>query len=281
MTTGRGQIVVKCSGAILILFCCFFAGADTVPRATLPVHSSATKVNHASSGSIDRKQHSRKWFWVLGLTNTYPHLESEKLVRRYWDPIVNALGPGYGHARTVGDLRDRHMIWTPNIGIGRVLSDYWVLYVQAGYTAGVIRTRRNPAGLLLFPVHSDFEIQRGALYSVACLNYYPWKIPRMMAYNSWKKRLKASRPSVGLHMALTRATYHAKAKLGMEPLGALLRIKVHDSWILPSANLNLSWDIPLDERNILYLNGGYTFFTDVKEDFEGGAVTINWKHYFK
>ena len=63
----------------------------------------------------------RKWFLHFGAANAYPKMESEKLVD-YYDGMMKALAPGYDDVKTIGDLRDQHLLWPPQIGFGVVLS---------------------------------------------------------------------------------------------------------------------------------------------------------------
>lgn len=270
-----------CSGfrRLLRLACCLHVAVLAAGAGAAPLPPSECEL--AKSAVEAPEEESPPWFFLAAIVNSYPRLESEQLIERFLNTPMHLLSPGYKDVRTVGDLRDRHLLWAPHVGIGRVLSDHWAFFVQAGYTAGTVRTKRdNRIILLALPVHTDFEIVRGAAYAGAGLDYFPFGMPRLAEYDSWMARFKAARPSLGTRLTWTYATYEAKAQVGLKRFQNLINYYTEDAWLLPSVNLNAGLDVPMSPRGALTMNAGYTFFDERDFDFAGPSYTIGWKHYF-
>lgn len=221
-----------------------------------------------------------RWFLLLAWVNVYPKLESEKLIDKYFDPTMRFFAPGYDDVLKISDLRDMGLLWPPHFGIGYVLSPKWAVFLQGGYTMGKVRTEANDRSILLLPLHTDFEIQRGAAYFGVGVDFFPLGVVEMKKRKGLRERLQDARPSLGARYTYTYATYDAKVKVGFNPLPNI-GIKLSDSWLLPSVNLNMGFDIPLNERNLLFCNAGYAFFWEQEHDFSGPAFTIGWKHFFR
>lgn len=221
------------------------------------------------------------WFYFAALVNAYPKIGSEKPIDRFFNPAMRALAPGYDDVRTIGGLRDDHLLWAPHAGVGKVLSDKWALFFNAGFIRGKVRTKADDASRLLLPLHTDFEIQRGALYGTIGLDYYPFGMPERRGYRGVRERLRAARPWLGPRVTLTYATYDAKVKVGFKPLPNLINLDLHDAWLLPSLSPTAGVDIPLDRLSLLSLSASYNVFWEQERDFEGAAYTISWKRFFR
>ena len=223
----------------------------------------------------------RRWFVFASLDNAYPGLEREELIQKYFNPAMRLLAPGFEDVYTITDLRDDHLIWPPHVGFGRTMSKRWTIVFQAGYTAGKVRSKATDPSILLLPLHTDFEIRRGAFFWGFGVDYHPFGAVELRAYDGIWERLAAARPSLGTRLTWTRASFKAKIKVGFVPIGNIIRLKFEDAWSIPSVNLNVGFDVPIDENNALHFNGGYNIFADQRGDFEGTAFTISWKHYLK
>lgn len=222
-----------------------------------------------------------KWFFKIAAVNVYPKMESEKPIETLFNPAMRLLAPGFDDVRTVGGLRDKGRLWPPHLGFGRVLSDHWVLSFQAGYTVGKVRTKANDASRFRLPLHTDFEIQRGALFAGASLDFYPFTTPDRKKFHGLVERLRAARPMVGLSLTWTYATYNAKIKVGFKPLPNIVNLELEDAWTIPSISPRVGLDVPLTPRTQIGFDAGYNFFADEKQDFEGPSYTIAWKYFFK
>lgn len=237
--------------------------------------------DQTASASRHASEDSLRWFLFLQLVNAYPKLETEKLVDKLFDPAMREIAPGFDDVETVHSLREDHKLWVPQIGVGRVVGKRLTLYLQGGYTAGKVRTKANDTSIFLLPLHTDFEIQRGALSTTLGADFYPWGVVELRDYDGLWDRLRATKPKVGASVTWTHATFEAKVKVGLSPLPNVVSLELSDGWYLPSVNANLGADVPLGRRTSLGFNAGYNFFSDQKQDFEGPAFTVTWNYFFK
>lgn len=223
---------------------------------------------------------ARRWYVFVAAVNAYPRLESEEPIRRVFDPLMRAIAPGHNPVRTVGDLRDGHLLWPPHLGFGYDLSEHWGIQFQLGYTAGKVRTIQDERSIFLFPLHTDFEIYRGAAFMGLGLDYFPFGMAERGDYHGLMARLRAARPSLGTRFTLTYATYNAKVRVGIGH-GPNLGLKLSDAWLVRSFNFDAGLDIPWTRHGLLHLNAGYNVFLERDYDFGGPAFTIAWKHYVR
>lgn len=221
-----------------------------------------------------------KWFFHLGMANAYPKIESEKLVRKFYDPLLEGLAPAHDEVLLISELRDMGLVWAPQLGVGRVLGDYFAFTAIFSYAGGKVRTEQTNRSIFLLPLHEDFSIKRSATVIDLALDWYPLKAPEQRAYAGWKERFRASRPRVGINSTYVWATYDAKVQLQFVPFPNLT-IKLTDKWFIPSFQARLGWDIPIDERNLLQFNMGYQWFTKETQDFNGPVFGISWKSFFR
>ncbi|MBN2307351.1 MAG: hypothetical protein JXR94_00170 [Candidatus Hydrogenedentes bacterium] len=221
-----------------------------------------------------------RWFLFVAAANPYPRIESEDLIDATFNPAMHFLAPGYDDVGTVGDLRDRGMLWTPYIGLGYILSERWSVFVQAGYASGKVRTKDDDWSILLVPIHTDFEIERGALYAGLGLDYFPWGMPELREYSGIRDRLRGARPTLGTRLTWTYATYDVKVQVGLRDVQNLINYELSDAWLLPSFNANVGVDVPLSKRSVFSANVGYNFFVDRAYDFAGPSLVVGWKYHF-
>ncbi len=220
------------------------------------------------------------WFLLVGFSNAHPRIESEQLIDRYFNSTMSFLAPSYDDVLTVGDLRDRGILWVPYIGIGRVMSKRWAIFAQAGYAAGKVRTKADDPSILVLPLHTDFEIQRGATYGGVGADFFPFGMPELKEYHGFRERLRGAKLNLGSRLTWTHATYEAKVKVGFKPFDNLVDYKESDNWLLPSVSPNIGVDVPLGRRSQISFNASYNRFFDERDDFEGPSYTIIWKRQF-
>ncbi|MFA7693106.1 MAG: hypothetical protein WCX86_09435 [Candidatus Hydrogenedentales bacterium] len=220
------------------------------------------------------------WFILPAVINVYPKLESERLIRKYFNPGMRLLAPGFDNVRTVSSLRDDHLLWVPDFAVGRVLSPNWALYLHFGYSGGTVRTKANDRSLLLLPLRTDFEIFRSSAYLGLCIDGFPWGIPEPRRYKGIRDHLRHTKPFFGFRLTQNYAGYKVKAKAQLSPLPKFLNFQQRENWWVTTLNLNIGADIPINERNVFVLNGGYNFSFHRAYDFNGVAITAGWKHYF-
>jgi len=225
-------------------------------------------------------QDPAKWFFLFALVNVYPKLESEKPIERYFNPTMRFFAPSFDDVYTISDLRDDHLLCPPHLGIGRILSPRWSLFFQCGYASGKVRTKATDPSILLFPLHTDFEIQRGAAYAGLGLDFLPLGQVKQKEYNTWRERFLGTKPVLGLRYTCTYALYDAKVKVGFVPFGNIISLKLDDAWWVSSVNANIGLDMPITRRTHLTCNAGYNLFFNRAYDFEGSAYTLGIKRYF-
>lgn len=251
------------------------AAQDTTQQLTV------TGVDAADLSAPRPQQSASPWFILPSIINVYPRLESEELIEQYFNPAMRLLAPGFSDVRTVRTLRDDHVLWTPDFGIGRVLSAHWALYAHFGYSGGKVRTKADDPSIFLAPLHTDFEIYRSAGYFGLCADWFPCGMPERREYNGLWERLRHTKPSLGLRLTENYAGFKAKAKAGFIDGTHFLDLKLDDTWWVTSFNANIGADIPMNERNALVVNAGYNFAFSRGFDFDAAAFTVGWKHYLK
>ena len=256
------------------------ASCSTIPEADAPLPAEAPAAVSTPAES-DAHAGPLRWHFLAAAVNTYPKLESEQLVDRFYNRPLRLLAPGFDDVRTFSDVSDDGLMWPPHIGVGRVLGDRWDVFFEAGYSAGKVRTKATDPSLLILPMHTDFEILRQAFYAGVGVDYYPWRTVALGEYHGFAERFRAARPFLGSRLTWTWASYDAKAKVGFEPFGTLVQVQLADEWLLPSLNLCVGADVPLTPRSLVTVNAGYNFFKDRAYDFEGPAFTIGWKYFFR
>ena len=229
---------------------------------------------------LQRAPISRDWYYFIAAVNVYPALESEEIINRTLEPVLRTLSPGHEGVYTVSDLRDDHGLWPPHLGLGKNLNDHWSVFLEAGYTAGKVRTKDDRRSIFILPLHTDFEIKRSALFAGVGLDYFPWGMAEQRDYDGLGDRLSGIRPFLGTRLTWTHATFQAKIKLGLNPFPNVVNIALGDAWTLPSATLVGGFDLPLSKDTTVTVNAGYNHFWDQEFDFEGYAFTVQWRRYF-
>ncbi len=228
-----------------------------------------------------KPEHPSPWFVLPSLINVYPKMKSEELIEKYYNPAMRLFAPGFKDANTVGGLRDKGMLWTPDFSIGRTLGERWAVYAHFGYMAGKVRTEEENRSIFLAIFRTDFEIYRSAIYLGLCTDFYPWGMPERKKYASVWEMVKNTKPRVGLHFTETWAGYRVKVKAGFTEHTNFLSLKLRDKWQVPGINTNVGVDIPLGKKDALSMNAGYNFALKRSFDFDAVAISLGWKHYFK
>jgi len=222
-----------------------------------------------------------RWYLHTGFINAYPKLESERLIRDLFNPAMRLLAPSFDNVTTVGTLRDRGLLFQPQIGLGYVLSDKWTWTFQTGWIEGKVRTQaKNRSIFLGLPLDTDFEIKRSAAFLGTGVDYYPFGMPLQQDYGGWGERFRASKPYLGASVTATYATYRARVKLAFPPISNI-GIVLTDQWLVYNLNVHGGWELPYNARNSLLVNVGVNRFDRQRHDFEGLAISVEWKHLFR
>ncbi len=272
----------------LLFFAASAPAQEPAPAPPSPDEAAKAVADIKTGGQItlaaDREVNDARWFWHLGLTSSFPRIESEELVGKLYNPLMKTLAPGYDDVTLVGDYRDMGVLLAPQIGLGRRVGDHLTFTFHGGWAGGKVRTKQDAETLIPFlNLHNDFEIYRGAGYVDFAVDVYPFKHPKLLDYETWRERLKAARPKVALSTTIVQADYKAKVKIGLDKLPWIPNIGVTltDEWLLQSYKTRVGLEIPINRRNVLSFDAAYNFFEDVQYDFNGPIFSVVWQHYWE
>ncbi|HDP35271.1 MAG TPA: hypothetical protein ENN29_09205 [Candidatus Hydrogenedentes bacterium] len=239
------------------------------------------QVSGAAAAPDMRREARKRWFVLVGMINVYPRLEREQMIKDILDPAVRTLAPGYRGTRTFTEMRDERLLWTPQIALGRVLSERFALSVHGGYSEGPVHTKKRNASIFFgAPLYSNVRIRRYATYVGLDLDYYPLGMVEQKDYANWRARLRGVKPTLGARHTWTWAGFDAKIRIGVWPFKEIVKVKLDDKWTLPNITLVAGVDVPLNKRSAVILNVGYSFFWKEKKDFAGPAFTLGWRYMF-
>ncbi len=213
--------------------------------------------------------------------NLYPKLEDEELISRFFDAPMGAVTFGYRNVKTFGDTRDDSMMWAPQIGLGKDISDRWTVMFMVGYSAGRVRTKGTYLSVLLLPLHVDFEMTRGGVYAVLGADYYPFGMPERRVYSGLWNRLRAAKPVMGARVSWAYNTFDAKIKVGPYPFPNIINTKLSMGWSIQNFYPNIGVEIPTGKRSTIAFTGSYNFATDERQNLSGPAFNITWRYYLK
>jgi hypothetical protein len=222
-----------------------------------------------------------RWYVLVGSVNNQPRLDdAARQIDREINRTFKLLAPGFDDVKTFEDQRDDFLIWTPYVGVGRVLSKRWDVFFQAGYAEGDIRTRQTNLTRILVPLHTDIEFHRSSFFIGPGVAFYPMGVIEHETRDSIKDRLKSAKPFAAATFNYNYLGFDAEVKAGLPGLGSLMKQKQKERWEIWSTGATLGMDIPLTKRSSLSLNGQYNFFLDHGDDFSGPAFNIYWKRFF-
>jgi hypothetical protein len=243
--------------------------------------SASAREPNEVSGQRTNEPRELRWFILPAMINVYPAMESEELIEQYYNPIMRMLAHDLRDVRTIGTLRDAHLLWTPDFSVGKVLSRRWTAYLHFGYSAGRVRTKEHIISNFLLSLRTDFEIYRSAAYIGLCADYFPWGMPSQKKYEGLWERLRATRPYLGLRFTETYAGYQVKAKGSFIDGVHFMNIELHENWWVPTVNANVGADIPITRHSAISVNAGYNTSFKRGIDFDGPEFTVGWRHFFK
>jgi len=222
------------------------------------------------------------WYILMGSVNNQPKLkDASEMIDRQTNKTFRLFAPGFEDVRTFADERDDMMIWSPYVGVGRVLSKHWDVFFQTGYSAGEVRSNEtNLTWLLLFPLHTDVRFKRSSFFAGMGLAYYPFGMPERGDFDSIRERLRNARPFVVSTLNYNYLTFDAKIKSGVGLLDELVTIKQSDAWDPWSVGISAGVDIPLTKHSTYSMNLQYNHFIDQTDDFSGLGFNFYWKRFF-
>jgi hypothetical protein len=264
---------------LLALLLLAFAGAWAAAEEPTPTEPEPAALD-LGEAAPPPEERQRRWYVFLGAINAYPRLESEKLIRRYFDPTMAFLAPRHDDVTTVSTMRDLALIWQPQVGVGYVLNDYVSFAVQVGYMEGKVRTKQTHRSILLLPLHTDFEIRRGAAFVGVGMDLHPLGMAPLKSYKTWGERFRGIRPTVGGRLTWTYALFKARVRVGLEPFENV-GINLSDYWFIPSLGTNVGLTMPMGPRQQIAANFGYNWFLSEEQDFNAYSLSMEWRYFFR
>jgi hypothetical protein len=222
------------------------------------------------------------WYFLVGSVNNQPKLkDASRQIDRQTNKLFRFFAPGFDDVTTFSDERDDMMIWSPYVGVGRVLSDHWDVFFQAGYSAGKVRSNEtNLTWLLLFPLHTDVRFERSSFFAGVGAAYYPFGMVEREDYGSIRERLRHAKPFFVSTLNWNYLTFDANIKSGVGLLDSLVTIKQSDAWDPWSVGISAGVDIPVTKHSTVSMNLQYNHFIDQTDDFSGPGFNIYWKRFF-
>ena len=153
--------------------------------------------------------------------------------------------------------------------------------MQGGYSAGTLNTNGTWNSWLILPLHSDVTLTRGGYYLTAGFDFWPFKQVPQKQYNTWAERFNGIRPMLGARYNINYATFDARVKIGFKPLPNLIDVEISEDYMLKGVIVNAGFDMPISTYSHMTFEVDYNFFQDHEEDFNGPAITVGIKHYFR
>lgn len=268
---------------VAALACAEPVSPEQPPEKPVPDKVSLEKGWKEAKAESQDDKHSQwlsRCYIFVAASNAYPRMRSERYIKTYYDGISKLIAPGYDDVTTVSDMRDKGLVWAPQLGVGYAINNHVAASMYGGYLEGKVRTEANDRSIILLDYHSDFEIQRAALYGGDSVDVFPLGMPERKKRKGLIDRLKAARPYVGAGITWTHAAYDAKAKLGIKPFENI-SVEPSEEWTVPNISASIGVDVPLTERSSFAAHYSHNRFLRLRDDFEGPSFTFAWKHFLK
>ncbi len=222
----------------------------------------------------------QSWFVMFGMTNSHPALrDASRTIDRELNLPFRLVAPGFEDIRTFKEQADDFGIWSPMIGIGRNLNEYWDVYLQGGYSRWTIPTRQTNISLLLLPLHTDIQLTRSNFFAGAGATYFPWRMPELQKYESISERLQNTRPYLGMYVQYNYLTFDGRIRARPLPLPRIINREESDAWHDVSIGGQIGLETPLTERTTISFNVQYNRFLDNHRDFSGPGLgtLVKWR----
>lgn len=224
---------------------------------------------------------AKPWFFTLGLINSYPNLRvTEQIARTSIDLPFHLVSPWFDKTRTFSDLRDEALIWVPYIGFGKVLSQKWMIFANAGMSGTTTRTKGHSPSVFIVPLRYDVRFRRVNSLAGVGTAFYPWNMPPMFSHASLGERLRAARPFLGAGVNYNHIDATTRVDAGLGLLHPLVKVRQNDLWQSASLALAVGVTVPVSATSVLSITGQYVTFTDEAKDFTGPGINISLRHFF-
>jgi len=218
--------------------------------------------------SDEEKEWENRWFWFVCSTNYHNRLTtSERQIDKQINGLFGTIFPNWEGVTTFQDWRDNWFMWDLSAGVGRDINPHlaWTVYGVAG--TGTIRNR-DDYHLLLVPVGMKVNFIRTSLSLGASLRWWPWERAHRDGKGLWSI-IKGVRPVTEMNVGYSREISTADVRASVPVVGDLLHIKQTQTynlgWLSPRAGI----EIPLSDKYSINVLGGYLWFNNAQNDFDG------------
>ena len=222
----------------------------------------------------------RVWFVMFGNTNNHPALrDASRTIDRQLNLPFRLIAPGFDDIRTFKDQADDFGIWSPMVGIGRNLNEYWDVFLQVGYSRWTIPTRQTNVSIFLLPLHTDIQLTRSNFFVGGGATYFPWRMPELRSYDTIGERLRNSKPYAGVFVLYNHLTFDARIRARPLPLPRIVNREESGRWNDVSIGAQLGVETPLTERTTVSFNVQYNYFVNNHRDFSGPGLgsLVKWR----
>ncbi len=209
------------------------------------------------------------WFWFVTTSNYHNKLKtSESRIDRQINGLFSLLFPRWRRVTTFQDWRDDWMIWDLTLGVGRDINESLAWTVYAGGGQGTIRNRDTYGLPPLFPVSSKVYFTRQSINAGASIRWWPWGRPEKTE-KGILGALKGTKPVTEMNAGYSRQLSEAEVRMWTPLTGDAFRIRQKDIFHLFWASPRAGVEIPLSDTFTFNALGGYLFFHDQQDDFNG------------
>ena len=239
------------------------------------------ELGHAVCPGDDTASQDYRWCFFAGNMTNFPRLkDASDRVDREVNKTLRLIAPGFDDVKSFGDQRDDVMIHTPFLGFGRILNDYFDVFLQAGYTRGVVETKATDWSLLLVPLRTNVTFERSSFFLGLGTHWHPWGRPVLMKYDGWKARVRGTKPFFATSVNWNYLTFDADVKGAFFPLGNILHIEQSDIFKVWSWSALVGVDMPLTKHTCFSYNVNYNTFFRYGDDFSGPSMSVYMKYLF-
>ncbi len=258
------------AGILAVLLLPMIPAAAQTAAQPKPTEQSADPLakTETPKAADDEEAWENRWFWFVCSTNYHNRLKtSEQQIDRQINGLFGAVFPRWEGVTTFQDWRDEWLVWDLSAGIGRDINPHlaWTVYGVAG--TGVIRNRED-YHLLLAPVGMKEYFTRTSLSLGASLRWWPWERAHRDGPGFWSI-VKGIRPVTEMNIGYSREISKAEVRASVPIVGDVLHIKQVETynlgWLSPRAGI----EIPLSDKYSINVLGGYLWFNNAQNDFDG------------